>query len=213
MTATIAAFTGKNAFLSNFHRHPFTWNGQRWQTAEHAYQAYKTLDSAARERIAASSTPGAAKRAGRALELRADWETVKRQLMQSVLVAKFGVPELRRQLLATGDAELVEGNHRGDTYWGVCRGAGRNELGKILMRIRRRIGDHDPLPACVPDDGVLLDWNREWLAAQCDRALAGTCDRVACHARAGGAPEDLAHPLQEPTCHALEILARLAPAV
>ena len=213
MAETIAAFTGIHAFLSNFHRHPFAWNGRRWETAEHPYQAYKTIDPVARERIAAAPTPGAAKRAGRAVELRADWETVKRQVMQSILVAKFSVPDLRRRLLETGDAELVEGNHWGDTYWGVCRGTGRNELGRILMRIRGRIGDYDPLPPCVPDDGVLLDWNRDWLQAQCDRALAGHCDRVPCQVRAGGPPDRMSHPLQQPTCHALEILARLAPAV
>lgn len=213
MTATIAAFNGAHAFLSNFHRHPFVWNGRRWQTAEHPYQAYKTLDAAARGRIAVAPTPGAAKRAGRAVALRADWDAVKRQVMQSILVAKFSVPELGRRLRATGDAELVEGNHWGDTYWGVCRGDGRNELGRILMRIRGRIGDYDPLPRCAPDEAALLEGNREWLLAQCDRALAGHCERTPCHVRAGGRPGTTSHPLQQPTCHAFEILARLAPAV
>lgn len=39
-------------------------------------------------------------------------------------------------LLKTGDEELVEGNTWGDTFWGVCKGKGRNELGKILMKVR-----------------------------------------------------------------------------
>ena len=42
-------------------------------------------------------------------------------------------------LLATGKATLVEGNSWGDTFWGVCRGKGKNMLGKILMRVRKRL--------------------------------------------------------------------------
>ncbi len=44
--------------------------------------------------------------------------------------------DLAQRLLATGDAELVEGNNWGDRFWGICRGEGRNELGKILMKVR-----------------------------------------------------------------------------
>jgi predicted NAD-dependent protein-ADP-ribosyltransferase YbiA (DUF1768 family) len=39
-------------------------------------------------------------------------------------------------VVPTGDAELVEGNTWNDRFWGVCRGKGRNELGRILMRVR-----------------------------------------------------------------------------
>ena len=44
--------------------------------------------------------------------------------------------ELAGKLLNTGDAELVEGNHWGDRYWGVCDGEGQNKLGKLLMQVR-----------------------------------------------------------------------------
>lgn len=43
---------------------------------------------------------------------------------------------LSEMLEATGDAELIEGNHWGDTFWGVCNGVGQNNLGKLLMAIR-----------------------------------------------------------------------------
>jgi len=39
-------------------------------------------------------------------------------------------------LLQTGDEELIEGNKWGDRFWGVCKGKGKNNLGKILMKIR-----------------------------------------------------------------------------
>ena len=33
----------------------------------------------------------------------------------------------------------VEGNNWNDTFWGVCRGKGRNELGKVLMKVRSEL--------------------------------------------------------------------------
>ncbi len=59
-------------------------------------------------------------------------------------MAKFTQnPDLLSKLLATGDAELIEGNTWGDRVWGVdlYRGAGENHLGKILMRIRDELRD------------------------------------------------------------------------
>lgn len=52
---------------------------------------------------------------------------------------KYTVPYLREKLLATGDAELVEGNTWGDRFWGVCNGVGQNWLGRLLMQVRDEI--------------------------------------------------------------------------
>ena len=41
-------------------------------------------------------------------------------------------------------ARLVEGNTWGDTHWGIGRGPGRNEFGKLLMCIGAGVVDHDP---------------------------------------------------------------------
>lgn len=85
----------------------------------------------------ANLPPNEAKRLGRRVKLRADWETVKDQVMFDVCCAKFNDNEYLAQLLVqTGDAILIEGNTWNDTYWGVCNGKGKNMLGKILMQIR-----------------------------------------------------------------------------
>jgi ribA/ribD-fused uncharacterized protein len=85
-------------------------------------------------------TPGKAKRAGRNLQLRHDWEKVKYDVMLDIVFAKFYQhPELAAKLLATGDAELIEGNWWNDTTWGVCNGVGSNWLGRILMMVRARL--------------------------------------------------------------------------
>ena len=84
--------------------------------------------------------PSEAKRLGRRMRLRSDWEQVKYDVMLDVVRAKFNQhPDLAQKLLATGDEELVEGNDWGDTYWGVCNGRGKNMLGKILMRVRAEL--------------------------------------------------------------------------
>ena len=56
--------------------------------------------------------------------------------MLSGLGYKFIGTLLEPLLLATGDAELIEGNNWGDTYWGKCNGQGLNRLGILLMQIR-----------------------------------------------------------------------------
>ena len=50
--------------------------------------------------------------------------------------------ELKRKLIGTGNIELIEGNTWKDTFWGVYKGKGRNELGKILMEIRATFMNH-----------------------------------------------------------------------
>ncbi len=134
---TIDEFQGEYRFLSNFWPAEIEFEGIRYPSVEHAYQAAKSLNTEDRRRIAAISDPAEAKRAGRALSLRPDWETAKFEVMEVCVRAKFMThPDLRAKLLATGNAELVEGNAWGDRVWGVYEGQGENRLGKILMRVR-----------------------------------------------------------------------------
>jgi len=136
----IDQFHGPFRFLSNFYPACITFEGIDYPTVEHAYQAAKTDDRGLRLTVAAAHSPGAAKRMGPKLPLRPGWEQIKVDTMRALLRLKFtSYPELRAQLLATGDAELVEVNTWNDTFWGVCNGEGRNQLGKILMEIRREL--------------------------------------------------------------------------
>ena len=137
----IDRFTDDYDFLSNFHFSPIEVDGRVYPTVEHAFQAAKTFDQTQRQAIAEAATPGAAKRRGRRVQLRPDWEQVKVGIMEELVRLKFTThADLREKLLATGDAELVEGNNWNDRFWGVCGGLGRNELGQILMRIREELG-------------------------------------------------------------------------
>ena len=141
----IAVFDNEYAFLSNFYESPFEVDGITYPTVEHFFQAMKSKDVEGRKKIAAAPTPGKAKRLGRTIELRKDWEEIKDTVMWSGLRHKFQIPKLREKLLATGNEELIEGNFWCDNTWGNCLCAecqdipGRNMLGMLLMKVREEI--------------------------------------------------------------------------
>ena len=135
----ITSFKGEFFFLSNFYGCPINYLGLLFPTVEHAFQATKTKSAKERRRISLIITPGSAKRAGRKLDLRKDWETIKVGVMTDLLELKFIHPQLRRALLNTGEEYLVEGNNWGDTFWGACDGKGKNKLGLLLMELRDRL--------------------------------------------------------------------------
>ena len=86
--------------------------------------------------------PSAAKKLGRHVQLRPDWEQIKEDIMYEVCRAKFTQHEdLKARLLSTGSAQLIEGNDWNDREWGVCNSEGKNKLGKILMRIREELAN------------------------------------------------------------------------
>ena len=139
-TKRIESFDGPNRYLSNFGPGDAVYDGEVYDCGEKAFQAAKTLDTAAREQIRNARTPGVAKRLGRQVRLREGWEEMKVGVMREVVRSKFERnPDLARKLLATGDTELVEGNAWNDVFWGVCRGRGHNMLGKITMEVRSEL--------------------------------------------------------------------------
>lgn len=140
----IASFRGKYRFLSNFYPSVVVLDSEMYTTVEHAFQAAKTEDLQDRKRIRNSRKPSDAKELGRNVKLQADWETTKRSIMEDLVRQKFQDEKLRDQLLATGNAVLIEGNDWGDRFWGVD-GDGLNHLGIILMKVRQELreGSHD----------------------------------------------------------------------
>ncbi len=132
----IAGFRKEYRWLSNFFPSIIEYEGEIYNTVEHAYQAAKTNNKKVREIIRGASTPTDAKSFGRMVPLREDWHEVKLEIMYKLIRLKFQVPDLRQRLLNTGSSIITEDNHWGDTFWGVCKGSGHNHLGKIIMRVR-----------------------------------------------------------------------------
>ena len=136
MEQAIKQFREEFFFLSNFYECPVTYKQLTYTNNEAAFQAQKcTSDS---EKIQFTKlNPSEAKKLGRKVNLRKDWESVKVKIMEEIVRAKFTQnTELADKLLATGDAYLEEGNAWGDRIWGTVNGSGANQLGIILMQIR-----------------------------------------------------------------------------
>lgn len=139
----IKSFTGKYSFLSNFYPCKVMFEGVRYPSVEHAFQAAKTLDNKERINFSVMRTPATAKYFGRRIHLREDWEEVKDGVMLECLRAKFSNPTVKQLLLSTGDDILIEGNAHGDRYWGQVGGVGKNRLGELLMKVRNELNENN----------------------------------------------------------------------
>lgn len=141
----IVGFSKKNGtgFLSNFHPSTISFEGSLYATVEHAYQASKTFDADCRRLIRVASTPNDAKRLGRSLTLRSDWDVIKVPTMRSLIKEKFKNPFLRHLLVSTRDLKLINENRWNDKFWGMVNGIGENWLGKILEEVRSEIKAED----------------------------------------------------------------------
>lgn len=138
----ITFFHNEYAFLSNFYAHALVYEGIVYPTSEHAYQAAKTLDPVEKRKIRDMPTPGQAKRAGKKVTMRPDWDEIKYNVMLDIVRIKFKSSVRLQQLLEkTGNMEIEEGNTWGDKIWGKVNGEGLNWLGKILMQVRQELRD------------------------------------------------------------------------
>ncbi|MEK5501600.1 NADAR family protein [Bacillus sp. FSL M8-0168] len=135
----IDEFKGKHYFLSNFYSAPVMYQGITYQNNEAAFQAMKITDKSIHLEFS-ELPPNLAKRKGRRVKLRPEWEEVKETFMYEIVKAKFEQNDhLKNKLLQTGESILIEGNTWGDKIWGVCNGVGENKLGKILMKVRNEL--------------------------------------------------------------------------
>jgi len=135
---SISGFFGRYRFLSNFYPCRVKLNDIWYPTVENAYQAAKV--PIAFRTAFSSCTPGEAKKLGRQFLLPSDWESRKLEIMKDLVRQKFSRSSvLGKLLLQTWGEELIESNSWNDQFWGVCRGKGKNHLGRIIMEVRLRL--------------------------------------------------------------------------
>jgi ribA/ribD-fused uncharacterized protein len=136
-------------WLSNSSDHPIYLDGVRYATAEHLFQSLKFLghrpDIVSKIRKLSSPTDVIKESRKNITHVKKGWIGKRENVaaMREVLLLKFSQHTiLKRQLLLTGDSELVEASPT-DAFWGSGAGAGfnsgRNELGKALVRTRETI--------------------------------------------------------------------------
>jgi len=162
----INEFKGKYHFLSNFYTAKVIYEGLEFDNNEAAFHSAKVLDIEKRKQFC-KLDPSTAKRKGRNVALRHDWEKIKYQVMEDCVRDKFTRNEdLKWKLIDTGKKELVEGNYWHDNIWGNCycnkcrNVEGKNMLGEITMNIRAEL--------------------QEQYASDCYGAWSDLCDKEYC---------------------------------
>lgn len=158
----IKEFQGDYRWLSNFAIQAIIFEGKSYPATENAYQAAKTVIDAERVQFE-TMTPGQAKRTGKIVTMRSDWDSVKLSIMEEVTRKKYQHDPFKSKLLETGDKEIQEGNTWNDTFWGICNGEGENNLGKIIMKIRGELqatqSDQELLPENPRNEKIIKSSN------------------------------------------------------
>ena len=141
MSNAIIGFKDEYMFLSNFYLSEVEFEGMVYKSAEAAFQAAKSLNKKDREGFQ-KINPLLAKKLGKKLTLRDDWEEIKEEVMYKILLDKFTRNNMiRDKLIETNDSELINDNILGNTFWGQVDGIGENKLAKILMKIREELNE------------------------------------------------------------------------
>lgn len=124
-------------FLNNFYPSRMFVYGRWWNNVEAPYQSMKTDTPEERDAIWMAKTPREARDLGQTVTIRPLWDEMKYGVMFDCVLAKFlQHPNLRKQLMETGDEELIEDSPV-DWYWGCGKdGTGQNNLGCILREVR-----------------------------------------------------------------------------
>jgi ribA/ribD-fused uncharacterized protein len=132
--------------FSNLYRREVEFEGEKFPTSEHAYQAGKARKPEVRKWLMDAPSPALLAMAAHGLyvwDINSDWSRIKFDRMKGVLVAKFTQHEdLKQLLLNTGTARLVESatvDNAVNRLWGEVRGIGKNKLGELLMEVRAEL--------------------------------------------------------------------------
>lgn len=155
----INSFRGRYVFLSNFYPCKIEHKGIVYPSVEHYYVALKVtgmqfIDGVYytapdfRELVAKIKDPADAKKIGKIVKVRSDWNQKKLEFMEWGVREKFKDQKLAQDLLETGELQLIEANNWHDNFWGSCScprcgNGGLNYLGKILMNIRQELGQQN----------------------------------------------------------------------
>lgn len=145
---------GEYRNFSNMSEHRIDVDGIQYPTVEHYFQAMKAKefkDEEMEEKIVKAKTAKAVKAMGKKIKnfVKEVWDAKRDEIMRIGVRAKFVQhPELRKQLLETGERMIGEADAR-NLYWGIGTAVtseksknpekwrGQNKMGKLLMDLRR----------------------------------------------------------------------------
>lgn len=132
--------------FSNLYRREIEFEGDRYATSEHAYQAGKARKPEVKAWLMQAPSPALLAMAAHGLyywDVAPGWSKLKFDRMRRVLRCKFSQhDDLRELLLSTGEARLVESateDNAVNRLWGEVNGLGQNMLGVMLMELRQEL--------------------------------------------------------------------------
>jgi ribA/ribD-fused uncharacterized protein len=132
--------------FSNLFRREIEFEGDRYVTSEHAYQAGKARKPEVKAWLMQAPSPALLAMAAHGLyywDVAPGWSKLKFDRMRRVLRCKFSQhSDLQELLLSTGDARLVESateDNAVNRLWGEVNGVGQNMLGVMLMELREEL--------------------------------------------------------------------------
>ena len=133
-------FTGYFSFLSNNYLTPVYHDGIIFQSVLHAYYANKTEDKNIHKKILNCENFQNLLSLAYRIKDPENWENKKFQIMEKLVRDKFRRnKEISEKLILTENRELIntllEYNEK-NLFWGVYKGKGENNLGRILTKIR-----------------------------------------------------------------------------
>ncbi len=135
-------------FLSNFSAFAMQWRGHRFDTSEAVYHwckfpGHADIQEEIRKAMSAHDTQKISHR--NKDKVRKDWDIVKLHVMQEILEDKMAQhPYIMKKLRDSGARELIEDSWR-DGFWGWGPDKnGRNQLGKLWMKVRAKLPCESP---------------------------------------------------------------------
>jgi len=133
---------GKYYLFSNFSAHEVEYEGKKYKTSEHCYQCQKFNDKSIINKVMNTASPYLARKIAHQYveDQKANWGEIKFEVMYKIILAKAEQHEDVRRILLESDNEDIADVTSFDYLWGIGENKkGRNELGKIWMRVRQVI--------------------------------------------------------------------------
>ena len=128
-------------FLAPFSGHMLEFKGVLYTTVEHAYHCQRYTDTKVMEEIKQARSAYLAWETSQKYKNSqvADFDVKKVEIMEELFKAKISQhADVKEALMQSGDTTIVK--HQADKFWGDgIDGAGRNEMGKVWMKLRTEL--------------------------------------------------------------------------
>lgn len=135
--------SGEYGWMSNLFKREIFFEGKLFSSSEAAYQYGKPKKKEIAEWIISAPKQHLIAMAGHGLlgfDIIPEWSKIKIERMRKILIEKFSQhDDLRRKLLDTGNAKIIE-DSKTDAFWGIGKkGNGKNMLGILLVELREEL--------------------------------------------------------------------------